>query len=86
MVPACSSGTLTNVLPRRNVMPQTQNMTPHPVTVPISMSWIRPDLEILRRPSTHTYTHTHTSERSTDSGKVVVSQKLDRKCTVPTGS
>ena len=33
MVPACSSGTLTNVLAHRNVMPQTQDMTPHPVTV-----------------------------------------------------
>ena len=30
---ACSSGTLTNVLPHRNAMPQTQDMTPHPVTV-----------------------------------------------------
>ena len=32
-VPACSSGTLTNVLPHRNAMPQTQDMTSHPVTV-----------------------------------------------------
>ena len=32
-VPACSSGILTNVLPQRNVMPQTQDTTPHPVTV-----------------------------------------------------
>ena len=32
-VPACSSDTLTNVLPHRNAMPQTQDMTPHPVTV-----------------------------------------------------
>ena len=32
-VPACSSGTLTNVLLHRNAMPQTQDMTPHPVTV-----------------------------------------------------
>ena len=32
-VPACSSGTLTNVLPHRNVMPQTQDMTPHPIKV-----------------------------------------------------
>ena len=30
---ACSSGTLTNVLPHRNAMPQTQDMTPHPVIV-----------------------------------------------------
>ena len=32
-VPACSSGTLTNLLPHRNAMPQTQDLTPHPVTV-----------------------------------------------------
>ena len=32
-MPACSSGTLTNVLPHRNAMPQTQDTTPHPVTV-----------------------------------------------------
>ena len=33
MVPACSSGTLILVLPHWNAMPQTQDMTPHPVTV-----------------------------------------------------
>ena len=27
------SGTLTNMLPHRNAMPQTQDMTPHPVTL-----------------------------------------------------
>ena len=32
-VSACSSGTLTNVLPHRNAMPQTQDTTPHTVTV-----------------------------------------------------
>ena len=32
-VSACSSGTLINVLPHRNVMPQTQDMAPHTVTV-----------------------------------------------------
>ena len=32
-MPACSSSTLTNVLPHRNAMPHTQDMTPHPVTV-----------------------------------------------------
>ena len=30
-MPACSCGT--NVLPHRSAMPQTQDMTPHPVTV-----------------------------------------------------
>ena len=76
-VPDCSSGTLTNVLPHRNTMQQTQDMTPHPVTVyrkrptcrcaihwcgtshwntqlPILMSWVRPDREILPRPSSLT--------------------------------
>ena len=32
-VPACSSGTLTNMMPHRNAMPQTQDTTLHPVTV-----------------------------------------------------
>ena len=75
MVPVCSSGTLTNVLPHRNAMPQTcihkQYIdTGRPVSVlsigverhtgiPILMYWVRPDREILTLPSTHT------SERST---------------------
>ena len=29
MVPACSSGTLTNMLPHWNAMPQTQDMAPY---------------------------------------------------------
>ena len=71
MVLTCSNGTLTNVLPHMNVMLQTQDMTPNPVTVyrhtadllsyplmwnvtleiqlPILMSWVRPDWEILPR-------------------------------------
>ena len=32
-VPACSSGTLTNVLPHWNAIPQAQDTTPHPVKV-----------------------------------------------------
>ena len=32
-VPACNSGTLTKVLPHMNAMPQTQDMTPHPITI-----------------------------------------------------
>ena len=32
-VPTFSSGTLTNVLPHRNALPQTQGITPYPVTV-----------------------------------------------------
>ena len=33
MVPACCSGTLTNVLPHWDAIPQTQDTTPSPVTV-----------------------------------------------------
>ena len=70
-VPACSIDTLTNVLPPRNAMPQTQDMTTQPVTVYrhranlslcypfILMSLVRPDWEILP------WLSTHTSERST---------------------
>ena len=32
-MPACSSGTLTNVLPHWNAMLQTQDLTPHPLTL-----------------------------------------------------
>ena len=41
-VPACSSGTFSNVQPHRNAMQQTQGMTPHPVTV----YWHRADLSL----------------------------------------
>ena len=81
-VPGCNSGSLTNVLSHRNAMPQTQVMTPHPVTLYrhranlslcYPLMWnatleyttthfnvlVRPDQEILPRPSTNT------SERST---------------------
>ena len=84
-------GTLAYLLPHRNNIRQTQEMTPHPVTVykhsadllmwntqlPIVMSWVRPDQEILPclRPSTHT------SEG--DAIMVVVTQRHGRKCTVP---
>ena len=78
MVPACSSGTLTNVLPHRNAMPQTQDMTCHPSqytdTGPTcrcaihqcGMSHWNIQLPILmswvRQSSRHS---THSSERST---------------------
>ena len=82
-------------------MPQTQDMTPPPkdkdtgltcgaihwcgtshwkAQQPILMSWVRPNQGIRPRPSTHT------GERSTLwCAMVVVSQRLGRKCTVPTG-
>ena len=76
IVPACSSGTLTNVLPHINAMMQTQDMTQYTdigptchcaihccgtshwnTKLPISMSWVRPDQEILPQSSTHTSEH-----------------------------
>ena len=33
MVPACTSGTLTNMLPHMNAMSQSRDMTSHPVTL-----------------------------------------------------
>ena len=82
MVPTCSSNSSTNVLPHRNAMPQTQDMTTHPphytdtgstrrcaihwcgmshwnTQLPILISCVRPDREIVPRPSTQA------SERST---------------------
>ena len=38
-VPTCSNGTLTNVLPNRNAIPQTQDMIPRPVTVYRHRTW-----------------------------------------------
>ena len=101
----CRSCAMTNVLPHKNAMPQTQDMTPHPVTVyrhptdcrcaihrhgtlhwntqlPILMSWVRPDREILPRRSPHT----PANAQLYDNDIVNVSQKLDRKFTMPTGS
>ena len=89
-MPACSSGTLTNVLPHRNTMPQTQGMTPDPVTVyrhgadlslclgntrlPILMSWIRPNWEILPD-----LPHTPANAQLNDAVMVVAIRKLGRK-------
>ena len=44
----------------------------------IFMSWVRPDREIVHRPSTHAPANV----RLYDAGMVVISQKLGRKCTV----
>ena len=106
-MPACGSRSLTDVLPHRNIMPQTQDMKSHPVTVgytdtgptcrcainwcgtphyntqlTILMIWVRRDRYILPRPSTHT----PANAQMYDAVVVVVSQKLGRKCTVPTVS
>ena len=100
-MPACSSGTLTNVLPLRNAMPQTQNMTPHPVTDKgpacrcaihwWGMSHWNTQLPILfnvlgqTRPEYHSPTF-HLHMRTLNFMMLVVSQKLGRKYSVPTGS
>ena len=90
---AYSSGTLTNVLPHKNAMPQTQDMTPHPVTVyrpraDLSMCYPLMWNVTLEYTATHFNVldktrpgnpSTHPSERSTDSGMVAGSWKLGRK-------
>ena len=48
--------------------------------LPTLMSWVRPNWEILLWPNTQANAQFY------DAGMVVVSQKLSRKCTLPTGS
>ena len=86
-VPACSSGTLTNVLPHRNAMLQTQDMTPHPVTVyshraNLSLCYPLMWKVTLEYPATHFYvlgetrpgnpSHTHTPANAQLSDAVMV--------------
>ena len=52
-VPTCSSGTLIIVLPHRNVMPQTQDMTPHPITVYRHVAVL--SIAVLRHTEIHSY-------------------------------
>ena len=83
MVPACSSGTLTNVLPHRNAMLQMWltcrcaihwcGMSHWNIQLPILMSWVRPDLEVLPD-----LPHT-TANAQLDAVMVVISRKLARK-------
>ena len=80
-VPVCDSDTLTNVLPQRNAMPQTQDTTLHTVTVyrhgaDLSLCYPLMWNVTLEYTATH---FPHISERSTDSGVEVVSRKLGRK-------
>ena len=93
MVPACSSDTLTNVLPHRNAMLQTQDMTPHPVTVyrhGADLSLCYPlmwnvtleyytQLPILMSWVRLDLPHTKGNAQLYDAVMVAVSQKLDRK-------
>ena len=64
----CSSGTLTNVLPHRNAVPQTQDIAPHPDTVyRVELSLCYPLMWNVTLEYTTTHrplTHTHTSECS----------------------
>ena len=78
MFPACSSGTLSNMLPHRNAMPQTQDMTPTRHSI---QTWVGPvvlSIDVECHTGIHNYPilclgsdsirksfHTHTSERST---------------------
>ena len=95
MLPACSSGTLTNVLPHRNAMPQTQDTTSHPVTVyrhgadlslcyPLMWDW-NTQLPILMSwvyllgKSFPDLLHTPANDQLYDTDLVVVSRKLGRK-------
>ena len=77
------SGTLTNVLPHRNAMSETQGMTPHPVTVyrhgaDLSLCYPLMWNVKLEYTATHSRSSTHTSERSIpDAVMVVVSRTLD---------
>ena len=85
MVPACSCGALTNVLPHKNAMPQTEDMTPHLFRAyrhraDLSLCYsligkIFPDLP-----------HTPANAQLYDAVIVVVSKKLGRKCTIPAES
>ena len=94
-VPACSSGTLTNVLPHRNAMPQTQNTTPHPVTVyrhgadlslcyplmwNVTLEYTATHFNILGKTRPGNPSPTfHTNVQLYDSGMVVASWELGRK-------
>ena len=101
MVPTCSSDTLTNVLPHRNAMPLTQDMTPQPVTVyradlscyplmwNVTLDYTTTHFNILgqtRSGNPSPTFHKPANTQPFDAAVVVISQKLGRKCTIPTGS
>ena len=94
-VPACSSGTLTNVLPHRHAMPQTQDMTPHSIQtrgLPVAVLSI---IDVERHAGIHSYPFLmswwdptgksfhdlpHTpANAQRDAVMVVISRKLGRK-------
>ena len=89
MVPACSSGTLTNVMPHRNAMLQTQDMTPHPVIVyrhRVDLSLCYPFLCLWSDPTRKSFPnlpHTPANIKLHDGVVVLVSQKLGRSAPYP---
>ena len=106
MVPSRNGGTLTNVLPHRNAMPQTQDIDTHTVTVNrhnimanlslcyplmmwnVTLEYTTTNFNILgqTRSKYASFPHTPGNTHLYDAVMVVVSQKLGRKCTVPTRS
>ena len=65
MVPVYMRGTLTNVLPQWNVMPQTQDMSPHPVRVyrhGADLSLCYPMMWTVAREYTTTHVHVFESD------------------------
>ena len=98
----CSCGTLINVLPHRNAMPQTQDRTPHPVTVyrhradlslcfpliwNVTLEYTTTHLNVLGQTRSGNPSPTfHTPQQTLIVMMLVLSQKLSRKCTIPTRS
>ena len=99
MMPACSSGTLTNVLPHRNVDTDTGHDTPphhswanlslcYPLMWNVTQEYTTTHFNVFGKTrSENPSLTTHTANAQLyDAVVVVVSQKLDRKCTMSSGS
>ena len=94
-VSACSSGTLTNMLPHRNGMPKTQDMTSHPVIVyrhgadlslcyplmwNVTLEYTATHFNVLGKTRPEYPSPTfHTHRRTLNSVMMVASRKLCRK-------
>ena len=93
-VPSCSSlclsGTLTNVLPHRNAMPQTRHPSQNTDTGPTcrwAFRWCWTSHRNTQLPILMSWVRpSHTHQRMLNFMMVVVSQKPGRKCIIPTGS
>ena len=82
MAPACSSDTFTNVLPHKNAMPQTRDMTSYPITVyrhGADLSLCYPLMLNVTLESIPDLPHTPANAQLYDAVMVVVSRKLNRK-------